>query len=121
MPQTVPSLSLIVATVGRETELARCLSSLAAQSRQAFEVVLVDQNDDDRVAALLDRQRAPFPLVHVRTRPGLSHARNVGLTMAGGHIVGFPDDDCWYDADTVARVLQFFAGRPDAQGLSGGG
>ena len=38
-----------------------------------------------------------------------------------GDIVGFPDDDCWYDVDTVARVLRFFAGQPSAHGLSGGG
>jgi glycosyltransferase involved in cell wall biosynthesis len=119
--QAPPRLSLIVATLGREPELDRCLASLATQSSQEFEVVLVDQNADDRVAALLARGRTPFALTHVRSLPGLSRARNVGLQMARGGIFGFPDDDCWYDGDTVARVLQFFAERPRAQGLSGGG
>jgi len=119
--QTPPRLSLIVATLGREAELSRCLGSLAAQTSGDFEVVVVDQNADDRVAALLDRERAPFPLTHVRAPPGLSRARNVGLRLARAGIVGFPDDDCWYDVDIVARVLQFFAGQPSAHGLSGGG
>ena len=119
--QTSPRLSLIVATLGREAELSRCLGSLAAQTSGDFEVVVVDQNADDRVAALLDRERVPFPLTHVRAPPGLSRARNVGLRLARGNIVGFPDDDCWYDADIVARVLQFFAAHPSAHGLSGGG
>lgn len=119
--QSSPQLSLIVATLGREAELARCLGSLAAQTRRDFEVVVVDQNADDRVAALLDRERVPFPLTHVRAPPGLSRARNVGLRLARGNIVGFPDDDCWYDVDIVARVLQFFAEQPTAHGLSGGG
>jgi GT2 family glycosyltransferase len=57
----------------------------------------------------------------VRALPGLSRARNVGLRLARGGIVGFPDDDCWYDVDIVARVLQFFAEQPAAHGLSGGG
>jgi glycosyltransferase involved in cell wall biosynthesis len=116
-----PHLSLIVATLGREAELARCLASLAVQSSRDFEVVVVDQNADDRVAALLDRDRVPFRLTHVHSSPGLSRARNVGLQLAGGSIVGFPDDDCWYDADIVARVLNFFAEQPGAHGLSGGG
>ena len=119
--QTPPRLSLIVATLGREAELARCLESLAAQTSHNFEVVVVDQNADDRVVALLDRQDAAFSITHARARPGLSRARNVGLQLARGGIVGFPDDDCWYDADIVARVLQFFADQPAADGLSGGG
>ena len=120
MPSS-PQLSLIVATLGREAELARCLASLAAQTSRDFEVVIVDQNPDDRVAALLERERLPFPLTHVRAPQGLSRARNVGLRLARGNIVGFPDDDCWYDVDIVARVLQFFAAQPSAHGLSGGG
>jgi glycosyltransferase involved in cell wall biosynthesis len=119
--QTPPRLSLIVATIGREAELSRCLGSLAAQTSGDFEVVVVDQNADDRVAALLDRERVPFPLTHVRAPPGLSRARNVGLRLVRGGIVGFPDDDCWYDVDIVARVLQFFTEQPAAHGLSGGG
>jgi glycosyltransferase involved in cell wall biosynthesis len=119
--QSSLQLSLIVATLGREAELARCLASLAAQTSRDFEVVVVDQNVDDRVAALLDRERLPFPLTHVRAPPGLSRARNVGLRLVRGNIVGFPDDDCWYDVDIVTRVLQFFAAQPSAHGLSGGG
>lgn len=119
--QTTPRLSLIVATLGREAELSRCLRSLAAQTSGDFEVVVVDQNADDRVSQLLDRERAPFPLTHVRASPGLSRARNVGLRLVRGDIVGFPDDDCWYDVEIVARVLQFFAEQPAAHGLSGGG
>ncbi len=119
--QTPTRLSLIVATLGREAELGRCLASLAAQSSKDFEVVVVDQNADDRVAALLERHGAPFMLTHVRAPPGLSRARNVGLQLTRGSIVGFPDDDCWYDVDIVARVLQFFAEHPAAHGLSGGG
>ena len=119
--QTPPRLSLIVATLGREAELSRCLGSLAAQTSRDFEVIVVDQNADDRLAALLGRERASFPLTHLRASPGLSRARNVGLRLARGDIVGFPDDDCWYDVDIVARVLQFFAEQPAAHGLSGGG
>ena len=120
---TSPRLSLIVATIGRDAELARCLASLATQSSQDFEVIVVDQNADQRVCALIDRdrERLPFALSRVAATPGLSRARNVGLPLARGRIVGFPDDDCWYDDDIVARVLRFFDEHPAAQGLSGGG
>lgn len=119
--QALPRLSLIVATLSRVAELARYLASLAAQSNREFEVVLVDQNNDDRVAEVVARHGPQLSLTRVCSPPGLSRARNAGLQSARGAIVGFPDDDCWYDADIVARVLEFFAGRPAVDGLSGGG
>lgn len=121
MLQPAPRLSLIVATLGRQSELARCLASLAAQSVRDFEVVLVDQNTDDRVTALVERYAARLAITHVHSLPGLSRARNVGLQSVRGSIVGFPDDDCWYDEGIVEGVLQFFARRPEVHGLSGGG
>lgn len=54
--QSSPQLSLIVAALGREVELTRCRRSLAAQTSRDLEVV-VDQNADDHVVALLDRER----------------------------------------------------------------
>src|SRR5262249_13130840 len=47
-------------------------------------------------------------LRHVRSDRGLSLARNVGLRHATGDIIGFPDDDCWYLADTLMQVAEFF-------------
>lgn len=114
-----PELSLIVATVGRVEPLARLLFSLSRQSSRGFEVVIVDQNDDERLLPLLARYAAQVELTHLRSAVGLSRARNVGLRAARGNIVGFPDDDCWYDADVVARCLAFFAGSTSFAGLTG--
>jgi glycosyltransferase involved in cell wall biosynthesis len=47
-------------------------------------------------------------LVHLRADPGLSKARNLGLERATGHILAFPDDDCWYEPRTLAFVDQWF-------------
>src|SRR5262249_44321741 len=47
---------------------------------------------------------------HVRSAKGLSRARNRGLRCCNGDIIGFPDDDCWYDKDVTERVRAFFAG-----------
>ena len=39
---------------------------------------------------------------------GLSLNRNKGLILRNGEIVGFPDDDCEYDDDTLEKVVSFF-------------
>ena len=46
-------ISLIVATKDRVAELGRLLGSLENQVYREFEVIIVDQNPDDRLEAVL--------------------------------------------------------------------
>jgi glycosyltransferase involved in cell wall biosynthesis len=102
-----PVMSLILATVGRLVELDRIVSSLEAQTDRRFEVILVDQNQDDRLACVAGRlARAGINVRWLRIeQQGLSHARNRGLEIAGGRYVAFPDDDCWYEVDTIKEAI----------------
>jgi glycosyltransferase involved in cell wall biosynthesis len=111
--------SLILATVTRTTELERFLRSLEAQSRQDFELVVVDQNEDDRLTPILDRFSSIFPVRHLRSERGLSLARNVGLEKICGEIIAFPDDDCWYPENLLDSVSQFFDTNLEWGGLTG--
>ena len=112
-----PSFDLVVATIGRHEQLAQLLDSLAAQTTKSFRVVVVDQNTDGRVAAILDS--VDLDVVRLTSSPGLSHARNVALDSLGADFVAFPDDDCTYAPDLLERVLAAFAAWPELDGLSG--
>ncbi len=116
----VPMFSLIVATYGRAEVLKPLVASLAAQSCQSFEVVVADQNPDDRVVMLLEPLRAAGRLgAHIRLpEPNLSAARNAGLAAAKGQYVAFPDDDCWYDPDTLALAAACLSSATDLDGLA---
>jgi Glycosyltransferases involved in cell wall biogenesis len=98
-------MSLIVATKGRATPFQALLESLEAQTFRDFEVIIVDQNVDERAGAP-ERDGWRFPIKYLRTptESGLSRARNSGLPHASGDIVLFPDDDCWYPADALAHA-----------------
>lgn len=100
-------ISLILATVGRTTELNRLFDSLAAQTFHDFDVVVVDQNADDRLQPVLQRaQCLGLMLRRLRYRPpNLALARNAGVAAATGRWLGFPDDDCWYEPDLLSRVM----------------
>jgi glycosyltransferase involved in cell wall biosynthesis len=120
-PRTRPSeqarVSLIVATCGRVAELDRLLTSLDAQSYKNFEVVVVDQNPDDRLVPVLQRHQS-LAIRHLRSDIGASRARNAGLRIAEGEIVAVPDDDCWYPDQLFAGIVQWFVEHPDFDGLS---
>jgi glycosyltransferase involved in cell wall biosynthesis len=58
-------------------------------------------------------------LVRLVSEPGLSRARNRGLSVAKGDIIGFPDDDCLYAPDLLEKVVNCFEGEPAWQGIAG--
>lgn len=106
-----PDVSLILATVGRTDELPRLFDSLAAQTFSNFEVIVVDQNTDDRLLPHLDRARyLGIAVRHLKHHPAnLAAARNAGIEAAKGKWIGFPDDDCWYDPHLLEVLAARFA------------
>ena len=106
-----PDVSLILATVGRTDELGRLFDSLAAQTFSRFEVVVVDQNSDDRLLPHLERARyLGITVRHLKhSPPNLANARNAGIEAARGKWIGFPDDDCWYAPRLLERVVARFS------------
>ena len=109
-----PLLSLVLATVGRSQELVRFFESLAVQDCSGVAVIVVDQNEDDRLAGPLALARERGIVVrHLRhTPPNLAAARNAGVQAARGQWLGFPDDDCWY-GDSLLDVLKTRMTAPD--------
>jgi glycosyltransferase involved in cell wall biosynthesis len=111
--------SLVMATLGRGVEIEHLFDSLAEQTYKHFELIVIDQNDDDRVSQLVDRFRERIEIVYLRSEKGLSRARNVGLRHVTGDVVCFPDDDCWYRPETLAYVAARFQADAMLYGLTG--
>jgi glycosyltransferase involved in cell wall biosynthesis len=91
-------LSLVVSTYNRTAELKRLMASLLHQEFKDFEIVIVDQNLDDRIVPMLEPYQSQLNIIRIRTpsRRGISAARNDGWRRAHGDVILFPDDDCWY-------------------------
>ena len=111
--------SLIMATVGRTREVERLFHTLKQQTHQDLELIVVDQNSDDRLTPLLNDWKNRLKIVHLRASLGVSAARNFGLAHVSGDVVSFPDDDCWYPPDLLERVSGILERRPELDGLSG--
>ena len=100
--------SLILCTVNREQVVREYFESLAQQKdAPPFEVILIDQNPDERLMPIVKDFQDRFPIRRYTAEPGLSRARNIGLRYAEGEIVAFPDDDCTYPESLLKNVSDF--------------
>jgi len=111
--------SLVLATLNRDTELYVFFDSLLLQDYDDFEVIVVDQNIDDRVKKVIGNYEGKFNILYLKIEPlGLSYARNFGLKYVSGEVVAFPDDDCWYSEGLLKKVA-YDIDTKDIDGVSG--
>ena len=111
--------SLVIATLGRTTELQRLLTSLGNQTYRDFEILVVDQNTDGRLLPILNAWENRLEIRRRVSKPGLSRARNLGLQAITGEVVCFPDDDCWYPENLLGRVNQLLTANAGWRGIVG--
>ena len=103
-----PFVSLVVATLGTTGVLESMLASLTLQqAAPRFEVLVIDQNGDNRLDPVVEKFISRLAIRHEKVAfKGASRARNHGARLARGHWVGFPDDDCQLRPDTLARLAE---------------
>lgn len=112
------TFDLVVATINRVDELGQLLDSLERQTHKDFRVLVVDQNEDERLAGVL-AAHSSLELERLRAPNGLSRARNAALAHLRAELVAFPDDDCTFPDDLLARVSDRLAAHPSLDGLTG--
>jgi glycosyltransferase involved in cell wall biosynthesis len=95
-----PKISVVVPVYNAVRWLGACLDSIAAQTANGWECVLVDDGSTDSSGAICDARAARderFRVIH-KTNGGVSSARNAGVEAARGGFIAFVDAD-----DTVER------------------
>jgi GT2 family glycosyltransferase len=116
----ISAIDLVVPTLGRTSELARFLDSIAAQAWDGRKrVILVDQNPDDRLLPIVGAFRDGLAILRLRSDPGVSRACNVGFRECTAPVIGRADDDCWYSPETLERVVETFEEHPEWDALCG--
>lgn len=105
--------SLIICTFNRARSLAETLERLRHLSYPAddLEILVVDNASTDETPEVIEAASATMRnMVSLRADiPGLSHARNKGITAAHGQFIAFIDDDAWPDRNWLQALEKGFA------------
>lgn len=105
---TEPKISVIIPIYNADAHLRRCLDSVAAQTHNHLEILLVNDGSTDKSGAICDEYCAKdprFSVIH-KENGGVSSARNTGLAAATGDFIGWVDADDEAEPDLFAYLLQ---------------
>jgi glycosyltransferase involved in cell wall biosynthesis len=99
-----PRISVIVPAFNAKATLAETLASIAAQSLQPLEVIVVDDGSIDGTAAVA--RSSGMARVISQANGGVAVAFNTGVAAAQGDYVTFLDaDDLWTDEALEAQAI----------------
>ena len=103
-----PLVSVIVPVYNVEAYLPHCLRSIAEQSYQNLEIILVDDGSTDRSGDLCEEYAvndSRARVIHQRNT-GLWAARNTGHDAAHGEYLFFPDADDYFNRDMIRLLVE---------------
>lgn len=113
-------IAYVIPTMDRADDLRKALDSLAKQTVQPAQIIIVDASMPAIESMLADYSNLPFTYIRVFP-PSLAKQRNAG--MAALHpeitIAGYLDDDLELAEDATERMYEFWeAGSPDVAGAA---
>jgi glycosyltransferase involved in cell wall biosynthesis len=115
-------LSLVIATRNRERVLRRTLESIAAQSAQPLEAIIIDSSDASETRDLCCER----PIRGLRSRvtwrkaqtTGAAAQRNEGVRLSSQTAVGFIDDDILFEPDCLLLLWRALNADPGLGGIN---
>jgi GT2 family glycosyltransferase len=107
-------VSVVIPTYNRAHLIGRALGSVAAQTRPAEEIIVVDDGSTDGTAEAVAKMAAGVRVLR-QEHAGVSAARNRGIAAARGEWIAFLDsDDVWLPRK-LERQVDFVGAHPGAE------
>ena len=111
---------IVIATRNRASILEVSIPLMVKQGLRPRRLIVVDSSDDEKAA-----RRAvegvlaadPIDFEFVRSEPGLTRQRNVGLRRVASPVVMFPDDDSLWLPGVAEAIMRVY--ERDEQGVIG--
>lgn len=111
-----PKISIIIPVYNVERYLGRCMESVLNQTYKNIEIILVDDGSKDKSSFFCDEWRKKDDRVVVihQKNVGAGAARNAGLEIATGELIGFVDSDDWIQLNMYETLINAIKKYPEA-------
>lgn len=122
MPEN--TVSVVIPCFNGSRFLGDALASLAAQTIQPLEVIVVDDGsrpeERDTIARLCAAAAPLCRAIHLPKNRGVCVARNIGIARAKGTHIAFLDCDDMWVPEKLEKQMRFFAEHPDYRAVHSG-
>lgn len=115
-------VSVIVPVHNAESSLAHCINSVLSQNYGNIECILIENAsvDDSKFICAKYAEENVNVIFRSLEKPGVSHARNIGLSLASGDIIGFCDADDFLEEKAIRAIVTEFIRTPQIAAVFGG-
>lgn len=122
MEKNTDKISIIVPVHNASKTLDACVKSIIEQDYANLECILVENGSADNSAELCKEYSVRYSSIKfvISEKKGVSDARNLGLSLASGQIIGFADADDMLELGSLQRVADEFAKNCNIAAVIGG-
>ncbi|MRS01743.1 glycosyltransferase family 2 protein, partial [bacterium] len=116
------TVSIVIPTYKRPDYLNRLLESIARQTFQGFEVIVVDDNSPNReeYEHVISKFKSIFKEMHFVSNDanrGAPFSRNRGIRLAKYSLIALVDDDDEWLPEKLTRQVALFSNSPENVGI----
>lgn len=109
--ETKTLVTVVTPCFNSEKTIAKTLESIASQTYQNMEYIIVDGGSTDDTLAVIESYRNRLPkktIVISEKDQGIYDAMNKGIKRASGELIGVVNSDDWYEPDTISQVISHY-------------
>jgi glycosyltransferase involved in cell wall biosynthesis len=100
----VLTVSVVIPAYRAAHTIGRAIDSVLAQTRSAYEIVVVDDGSPDDLGAAVARYGDRVRVLH-KANGGAASARNYGINSCRGSVIAFLDADDYWEPAKLERQL----------------
>ena len=100
-------LTIIITNFNKEKYLNECLKSITKQKLEKIEIILIDDNSNDRSKKILKKYKKKIQIIYNKKNLGPSICRNIGIKKANGLYLAFidADDKIYHKLSTITNNI----------------
>lgn len=106
-------ISIITVCYNSEATIEKTIQSVAAQTYEDIEYIIVDGNSKDSTLSIVEKYQGVVDQLISEPDKGLYDAMNKGVKLATGDYVGIINSDDTFHSNTVIEEIEFFLGKND--------